>query len=185
MAWIDVVEKDAADGRLAELYRTIARSRGKVSNIMRIHSLSPETMQAHMDLYLAVMFGKAGLSRVQRELVALVVSAANRCDYCVRHHGEALNFYWKDRERVRAAAVDFRGVELSGRERALAEFAEKLTTRPGDMTESDVSVLRAAGLDDREILSVNLIVAYFNFVNRVASGLGVDLSEDEAEGYVY
>jgi uncharacterized peroxidase-related enzyme len=185
MAWIDVVGEDAAAGRLAELYQAIGRSRGKVSNIMRVHSLSPEAMKAHLDLYLAVMFGKTGLSRAQRELVATVVSAANRCDYCVSHHAEALNAYWKDRERVRTAVADFRNAELSGQERALVEFAEKLTTRPGEMTESDISALRDAGLDDREILSLNLIVAYFNFVNRITLGLGVEFSEEEVKGYAY
>ncbi|MDQ3522084.1 MAG: carboxymuconolactone decarboxylase family protein, partial [Gemmatimonadota bacterium] len=63
-------------------------------------SLHPAAMQAHMDLYMAVMFQRSGISREERELIAVVVSAANRCAYCVSHHAAALNAYWKDQERV-------------------------------------------------------------------------------------
>ena len=180
-----MIDEADASGELKEIYDRIIGSRGKLSNIMRIHSLNPPTMQAHMDLYLKIMFGRSKIRRADRELIATVVSAANGCPYCVHHHAEALNFYWKDRDRVTQATRDFRALDLTGRQRAMLEYAEKLTKTPADVSEADVAALRAEGLTDRDILDVNLIVSYFNFVNRIASGLGVDFSPEEISGYRY
>ncbi len=119
MAFIDTVDEQAATGELEEVYDKLLRSRGKVANIMKVHSLNPRAMQAHMDLYLAVMFGRSGLKRAERELIAVVVSATNGCVYYVQHHAEALNSYWKDSERVQRLTRDFRHAGLSGRETAL------------------------------------------------------------------
>ena len=127
MSWIDEVDVSEADGKLAEMYAALIEQRGKVSNILKVHSLSPEAMGNHLDLYMTLMFGKSGLSRAEREAIAVVVSANNDCDYCVNHHAEALRRYIKD-----------------------------------DLT---------------------LIVAYFNFVNRIALGLGVTFDADELTGY--
>lgn len=185
MTWIRTIEEPNAEGELARVYEHIRTERGKLSNIMRSQSLNPAAMQAHMDLYMAVMFRRSGLTREERELVAVVVSAANRCDYCVGHHAAALTAYWKDPERVRALAVDRASLELPPRARAMADYAETLTRTPDRVTEADVAALRAAGLTDEEILGVNLVTAYFNFVNRIALGLGVAHSEEEVGGYHY
>jgi len=185
MPWIDEIDEDAATGELKDLYDTIAQRRGKLSNIMRVHSLHPGAMQAHMDLYLRIMFDRSELRREERELVAVVVSAANGCTYCVRHHAEALRAYWKDEERVRQAARDYRQLDLSERIRAMLAYASDLTRAPAAVDEAAVERLRAAGLSDRAILDINLVTSYFNFVNRIAEGLGVDVSEQEVGGYRY
>jgi len=185
VAWIEVMLEEKAQGELAEVYRRIAGSRGKVANIMRVQSLNPDSMRVHLDLYLAVTFGPSGLSRNERELIAVVVSEVNGCAYCVAHHGEALCHYWQDRERVEQAARDFLGLELPERTRRILAYAKKLTCAPHEMKEGDVRRLREVGLSDREILDVNLIVSYFNFVNRIALGLGVELSPDDISGYRY
>lgn len=185
MAFIDTVDEQAATGELKEVYDKLLRSRGKVANIMKVHSLNLSAMQAHMDLYLAVMFGRSGLKRAERELIAVVVSATNGCAYCVQHHAEALNNYWKDSERVRHLTRDFRHAGLSGRETAMLEYAVKLTNAPETMAEADVAALRAQGLEDGDVLDLNLITSYFNFVNRIALGLGVDVSPEEVSGYRY
>ena len=67
--------------------------KGKLSNILKIHSLLPKTMITHLDFYMSIMFDKEGIRRADAELIATVVSAANKCDYCVNHHAEALKFY--------------------------------------------------------------------------------------------
>jgi uncharacterized peroxidase-related enzyme len=185
MSWIDVVLEADAEGKLAAIYETISGARGKVSNIMRVHSLKPKAMQAHMKLYLSVMFGRSGLSREERELIATAVSAANDCPYCKHHHAAALDAYWQDPERVESFMNDWRSVELSERETALIEYAVKLTRTPGEMQQGDVERLRERGLDDEEVLATNLVTSYFNFVNRIALGLGVEFSESEMSGYHY
>jgi len=140
-------------------------------------------MGNHLDLYMTLMFDKSGLSRSEREAIAVVVSATNECAYCVNHHAEALRRYVKDEDTLEMLmAAD--GLEtLEPRLSNIVRHAEKLTSAPAAMTESDLDELRAVGLSDRDILDVSLIVAYFNFVNRIALGLGVSYSAEELSGY--
>ena len=184
MAWIESIHEDFASGELAEVYSNIRGKRGKLSNIMRIHSLNPAAMRAHMSLYRGIMFGEAGLSRGLREAIAVVVSGANGCEYCLRHHSEALGAHWSA-EMVEAVSADYRSAELSEPRRTALDYAAKLTESPGEISESDIDRLRVAGFSDAEILNINLATAYFNFVNRIAMGLGVEFSEEEATGYKY
>jgi uncharacterized peroxidase-related enzyme len=183
MSWISEIEVSEADGKLAATYAMLIKQRGKVSNILKVHSLNPDAMNSHLDLYMTIMFGKSGLSRLEREAIAVVVSANNECDYCVNHHAEALRRYLKDEETI-ALLMTADGLEtLEPRLSNIVRHAEKLTMAPGAMTESDLGELRAEGLSDDDILDLTLIVGYFNFVNRIALGLGVSFSEDELIGY--
>jgi uncharacterized peroxidase-related enzyme len=183
MPWIKVIDEAEAAGKLKEVYDDVIRERGKLSNIMRVQSLNAEAMARHLGLYVTLMFGESALTRAEREFIAVVVSSANHCEYCVNHHARPLRSYWKDDERVDAAIRDWREAPLSPRERALAAYAEKLTRAPGDVAEEDVAALRALGLSECDILDVNMITAYFNFVNRIAAGLGVEHTPDEVRGY--
>ena len=183
MSWINEIEVSDADGKLAEMYAELIRKRGKVSNILKVHSLNPDAMEGHLDLYMTLMFGKSGLSRLEREAIAVVVSAANDCAYCVNHHAEALRRYIKDDETLDLLSTADGLETLEPRLSNIVRHAEKLTSAPGAMTESDLGELRAVDLSDKDILDLTLIVSYFNFVNRIAVGLGVDFSADEMSGY--
>ncbi len=81
MSWIEEIEVDDAEGRLAEIYTELVEKRGKVANILKVHSLNAEAMGNHLDLYMTIMFGKSGLSRAEREAIGVVVSANNDCAY--------------------------------------------------------------------------------------------------------
>jgi uncharacterized peroxidase-related enzyme len=183
MSWIDEVDVADAGGQLEAIYAELVAKRGKVSNILKVHGLNPEAMQNHLDLYMTIMFGKSGLTRAEREAVAVVVSAENDCAYCVNHHAEALRRYIKDDETLdMLMAAD--GLEtLQPRLSNIVRHAEKLTSAPSAMTESDLGELRAVGLSDKDILDLTLITAYFNFVNRIALGLGVEFTPEEMTGY--
>ncbi len=183
MSWINEIEVSDADGKLAEMYAELIKKRGKVSNILKVHSLNPDAMEGHLDLYMTLMFGKSGLSRLEREAIAVVVSAANDCAYCVNHHAEALRRYIKDDETLDLLSTADGLETLEPRLSNIVRHAEKLTSAPGAMTESDLGELRAVDLSDKDILDLTLIVSYFNFVNRIAVGLGVDFSADEMSGY--
>jgi uncharacterized peroxidase-related enzyme len=186
MAWIRTVELDAADEQLRSVYNRITGDRGKLSAIMQVQGLNPSALTAHMDLYMSTMFAPGGVSRAERELVAVVVSSANRCRYCVSHHAAALMAYWRDEARVRQAGEDWRNVEgLTERERAMVDYAEALTREPSTVGRERVDAMRRAGLSDDDVLNVNLVVAYYNFVNRIAEGLGVEINPDEIGGYNY
>jgi uncharacterized peroxidase-related enzyme len=184
MSWIEEIDAGEADGKLAETYAALIRQRGKVSNILKVQSLNPDALGNHLDLYMTLMFGKSGLSRAEREAVAVVVSASNECGYCVNHHVEALRHFIDD-EEILTLLMSADGLEtLEPRLSNIVRHAEKLTTAPGAMTESDLGELRAVGLSDKDILDLTLVVGYFNFVNRIAVGLGVDSSDDEVRGYL-
>lgn len=184
MAWIEVIDDADASGSLREAYDEIIDARGKLSNILRVHSLHPEAMVSHTQLYMDLLFGSSNLRRAEREALATVISATNECTYCVRHHAEALNAYWKDKVRVDRLIDDYRTVE-DDRLCAMLEYGVKLTRDPASVTEADVEALREAGFSDRDILDINLITSYFNFVNRIAEGLGIEFTEEEATGYAY
>lgn len=185
MAWIDIIDEQDASGELADVYASLQGGRGKVANIMKVQSLNPKTMRTHMDLYMSVMFGRSGLKREERELIAVIVSALNGCDYCINHHAEALEHYWHDRDRIDRVVEDYRNAELPERALALLDYASKLTRTPQEMNEADLAALRDVGLSDKDILDTNLIIGYFNFVNRIATGLGVTFSLEEVAGYKY
>jgi uncharacterized peroxidase-related enzyme len=183
VSWIREVDEAAAEGEIAGLYAELREKRGKVSNILKVHSLRPSALRHHLDLYIGVMFGPGRLSRRQRELVAVAVSQTNGCAYCVAHHAEALGRYVRDEEELSALRENALQPFLGPAESAMVEYAIKLTRAPQEVSESDVMALRSAEWADEDILLINLIVAYFNFVNRVALGLGVTYSELEAAGY--
>ncbi len=183
--WIQVIEPGQAQGRLKEIYYETLKKRGALAAVHKIHSLNPESLRAHMDLYMTLLFGQSPLLRRERELIAVAVSRANGCAYCVGHHSDAFARYEKAAARVEAAKAG-RWEEFPPGEAALCRFAEKLTLKPSDSTEADVSALRAAGYNDQAVLDAVQIAAYFNFVNRLVLGLGVNLEEGAVrDGFKY
>lgn len=186
MAFIDIIEPEDATGRLREIYKDLEKKRGKLAQIHKIQSLNPETITAHMDLYMSVMFNKSPLSRAQREMIAVVVSAANDCEYCQQHHGQALNHYWKNQERIEQLREDYNKLDLDNVDMRLCQLAKVLTKYPDKMDEDKyLQPLRNAGFSDRAILDAVLVISYFNFVNRMVLGLGVETNEEEMQGYKY
>lgn len=186
MPFIDIVEPTDASGSLKEIYNGLQKSRGKLAMVHKIQSLNPESITAHMDLYMTIMFGKSPLKRAQREMIAVVVSAANKCNYCLLHHSEALNHYWKNEERVKKLQDDYSSVNLADVDRRLCELAENLTKKPHSLDEQrDIQPLKDLGLSDRAVLDATLVISYFNFVNRMVLGLGVKTDAEEVKGYNY
>lgn len=182
LSWIREIDETDADPALADVYEHIRGQRGRVANILRVHSLDPGALQAHLDLYMHLMFSRSGLSRLEREAVAVAVSAENACAYCVAHHLEALHRYVPNPD-VLDAVREGHHHHLPMRLAAMLDHARVLTRHPSGCKESHIVALHAAGLDDAEILRVTLVVAYFNFVNRIALGLGVAAGADEVQGY--
>ncbi|MGI9544977.1 MAG: peroxidase-related enzyme [Cyclobacteriaceae bacterium] len=185
MAFIQVIPPEAAEGRLKEIYDDLVQKRGKLAEVHKIQSLNPESIIKHMDLYMEIMFGKSPLRRYQREMIAVVVSAANQCEYCITHHAEALLHFWKDKEQVDQVINDFNQSSLNSSDLALCQYTLALTRRPEEVGIKEVSILKDEGFDDRAVLDAALVISYFNFVNRMVLGLGVALEEDGGKGYAY
>jgi len=185
MAFIKTIVPEDAEGELKRIYQDLEKSRGKIAEVHKIQSLNPDALVAHMELYMAIMFGKSPLKRYQREMLGVVVSAGNRCEYCVNHHEQALLAYWKDKEKSRLLITDRSELELSDADRLLCKLAEDLTKNQDQDHSNHISGLRDTGLEDRAILDAVQVIAYFNFVNRMVLGLGVEFSEEEMKGYKY
>jgi len=185
LVWIETVSEQKATGDLKRAYEAVLRSRGKVSNIMRAQSLNPNAMRAFLELYVTLVFGKSGLSRGERETIATIISARNKCDYCVSHHGEALRFYLKNGDQLGSLRGGHQPENLSPRAKALIDYALKLTLEPSRIVKQDTDALRTFGISDSEILDLVLLTGYMNFVNRLAQGLGVEHDEQEAREYKY
>lgn len=184
MARIKVIEHEEASGRLLEIYNNLVKTRGKLADVHKIQSLRPESIVKHMDLYMEIMYTKSELTRAEREMMAVVVSVANGCQYCQLHHAEALNHYWKDENKIAQLRSDYKMLALESRLSVLCEFAEILTQNPSGFSEPlFVEKLKHEGFSDNAILDATLVVAYFNFVNRIVMALGVEANEKEIKGY--
>ncbi|MDH3648418.1 MAG: peroxidase-related enzyme [Saprospiraceae bacterium] len=185
MPFIRTISYKESAGYLKHIYDDLIKKRGKLADVHKIQSLNPESIVAHMDLYMCVMFGKSPLRRYQREMMAVVVSRCNNCTYCVGHHAAALMHFWKDSEKVSQLAKDYRLVKLTDLDMWLCRLADILTVHPDQTEESEILIaLRKIGLDDKGILDATLVIAYFNFVNRIVLGLAVEQEEDVG-GYKY
>jgi uncharacterized peroxidase-related enzyme len=183
--WIRVISFEEAKGRLREIYEDTLKKRGRLAEVHKIHSLNPESLTTHMDLYLTLMYGKSPLPRREREMIGVTVSQVNQCPYCVIHHYDALAVYEK-RDEYLQAIREMSWEDLDEKDQRICIFAERLTIQPWEVKEEDLNSLREVGLSDHAILDIVQIVGYFNYVNRIVSGLGVPLeSSDEREGYKY
>lgn len=180
MAWIDTISPEHATGEVAAYYEAVSQARGGVADVHQVQSLNPRTMRAHLELYKSVVFARSTLSRVDRERIAVVVSAANRCPYCIGHHGEALRNLDDDPTVVEALEAGQIPEALGERERALLTWARERTLAPWEAHEAEVKRLRELGVDDRGIFDASATCAYFNFVNRLVLMLGVQLESDYA-----
>ena len=180
MSWIQLIDPDRATGELRDIYNDIASARGGIADVHRVQSLNARVLRAHLELYRAVMFARSTLSRIARERIAVVVSEANRCAYCVAHHSEALLQLGDDRDVVESLGRGELPGQVESGDLALLRWARTAAVRPYECSESDVQGLRSVGFDDKAILDAALTVAYFSFVNRLVLMLGVEVERDYA-----
>ncbi len=186
MTYIKIIQHDEAEGDLKDIYDNLVATRGQLAEVHKIQSLNPKSIVNHMELYMTIMFGKSPLKRYQREMIAVVVSIANNCQYCKTHHGEALLHFWKDESKVQQLSDDYAKLELAEVDRVLCDYAKALTKTPNSGKEKVLTdQLKSLGLEDRAILDAALVISYFNFVNRMVIGLGVHLEDDAGKGYEY
>ncbi|MBM84630.1 MAG: alkylhydroperoxidase [Rhodospirillaceae bacterium] len=182
-AWIKMIADKDADTNLLDAFSMARTPHGTVDNVMRVHSLRPNTMRGHVVLYRAALHdGDNTIETWLQEAVSSYVSILNNCPYSLANHwANAKHLLGDDvrAERIeKALHADRPGDALEGPELELMKYARKLTLHPRDMQEADVIDLRLAGWDDGQILEVNQIIGYFNYVNRCLNGLGVTPAGD-------
>ena len=142
---------------------------GFVPNVLKAYAFDGAKLSAFVAMYNDLMLAPCGLSKLEREMIAVAVSSHNRCYYCLVAHGAAVRALSGDPPLGELMAMNYRAARLSTRERAMLDFAVKLTAEPWRVEEEDREGLRRAGFTDRDIWDIAAVAAFFNMSNRVAS----------------
>jgi uncharacterized peroxidase-related enzyme len=142
---------------------------GFIPNVLLAYAFDTAKLEAFAAMYNDLMLGESGLSRLEREMIAVAVSSQNRCYYCLTAHGAAVRQYSGDPLLGEHLVMNYRAARLNKRQRAMLDFAVKLTSSPWSVEETDRERLRRAGFSDRDIWDISAIVGFFNMSNRVAS----------------
>jgi uncharacterized peroxidase-related enzyme len=153
-------------------YFNICREKlGMLPNVLRSYALRPKKLSNFVSTYNELMLGESGLSKLEREMIAVVVSSTNHCYYCLVAHGQAVRELSNDPELGEMMAFNYRVAKLSDRHRAMLDFAYKLTSAPATVDETDRAALRKVGFAAEEIFDIADTIGFFNQSNRVAIAL--------------
>ncbi|MCW8834867.1 MAG: peroxidase-related enzyme [Rhodospirillales bacterium] len=144
---------------------------GMVPYVLKALTGNQEKLRNFSKFYNELMLGASGLSKLEREMIAVAVSSANRCYYCLVAHGQAVRQYSDDPQLGEMMVMNYRVAELDARQRAMLDFAWKLTKTPQDIGDADRQGLRDVGFSDADIFDICDVVGFFNYTNRMAHGL--------------
>ncbi len=144
---------------------------GFVPNVLEAYAFDNAKLQAFILMADDLMLGDSGLSKLEREMIAVAVSSVNHCHYCLTAHGAAVRQRAKDPEMGELIAQNYRAADLPPRQRAMLDFAVKLTETPDKIEEEDRQALRRAGFSDRDIWDIAAVAAFYNMSNRLAAAV--------------
>ena len=170
------VEDMPAD--LAERIQQIADKTGFVPNVFLALAHRPAELRAFMAYYDAVMEREGGLAKADREMVVVATSALVSCNYCVVAHGAILRVRARDTRISDFVALNYRQAPITARQRAMLDYAVKLSATPDRVDEDDLAALRASGFDDEEIWDIAAVVALFALSNRMAHAIALKPNEE-------
>jgi uncharacterized peroxidase-related enzyme len=142
---------------------------GFIPHVLAAYAFDNAKLEAFAAMYNDLMLGDSGLSRLEREMIAVAVSSQNRCYYCLTAHGAAVRQYSGNPLLGEHLVMNYRAARLSKRQRAMLDFAVKLTAQPWTLEEGDRERLRRAGFTDRDIWDISAVAGFFNMSNRVAA----------------
>jgi uncharacterized peroxidase-related enzyme len=142
---------------------------GFVPNVLLAYAFDSAKLEAFAAMYNDLMLAPSGLSKLDREMIAVAVSSANRCYYCLAAHGAAVRQLSGDPVLGELMVMNYRAARLSKRQRAMLDFAVKLTQQPWGIEEPDRAALRRASFTDRDIWDISAVAGFFNMSNRIAS----------------
>ena len=142
---------------------------GFVPNVLRAYAFDMPKLEAFIAMYNDLMLAPSGLSKLEREMIAVAVSSVNHCHYCLTAHGAAVRQRAKDPEMGELIAQNFRAADLPPRQKAMLDFAVQLTEAPDKIDEADRQELRRLGFNDRNIWDIAAVAAFYNMSNRLAA----------------
>lgn len=183
MSWIKTINYESANTSLKKIYDRVKGPNNKIDNVLKIHSLRPHSLVGHMALYKNVLHNSNNtLPKWYLEALGTFVSYLNQCDYCFDHHYEGFRKLINDGPK----AEEFRNAVMNGRIEDFftdqylvgCQYAEKLTLHHSTIEKKDIENLKQVGFTEGEILEINQVTSYFNYVNRTVVGLGVNTKGD-------
>jgi uncharacterized peroxidase-related enzyme len=178
ISWFPVPDESELPDDLRGLFAKARENLGFVPNVFRVMAYRPQRLSAWFDHYKQLHEPTENLDEAEREMIAVVVSAANRCLYCLVAHGAALREALGDPVLADRITFDHRRAGLDAKRRAICDAAWKLTTDPHEFTAADLDELRGHGLTDEEVWDVVEVAAMYNFTNRMASATGMLPNEE-------
>lgn len=179
ISWLEVPEREELPEDVRALFAKAEEKLGHIPNVFRVFALTPRHFMAWFRYYdLLMRDEESELSRAEREMIGVVVSSENRCEYCLGAHGSYLRELDGDPVRDEVLIHNYRRARLSERERALLDFAVRMSGDSFEMTEQELEPLRKVGLGDEAIFEAAQVAAMFNFTNRLANALGWKPNEE-------
>ena len=151
---------------------------GLVPNVLKAYAFDIDKLNAFTAIYNDLMLAESGLTKLEREMIAVAVSSLNRCWYCQVAHGAAVRELSGDPVLGEALVMNWRVARLTDRQRAMLEFAEKLTLSSSRIAEDDRQLLRDVGFSDRDIWDIASVTGFFNMTNRIASATAMEPNPD-------
>ena len=142
---------------------------GFVPNVLAAYAFDNAKLRAFILVADDLMLGDSGLSKLEREMIAVAVSSVNHCHYCLTSHGAAVRQRAGDPELGELMVNNYRAADLPPRQQAMLDFAVKLTEQPDKIEEADRGALRKAGFGDRDIWDIAAVAAFYNMTNRMAA----------------
>jgi uncharacterized peroxidase-related enzyme len=166
---LDLGADDRLEPEIEAYFGKCEEKLGFVPNVFRAYAFDNAKLKAFILMSDDLMLGESGLSKAEREMIAVAVSAINHCHYCLTSHGAALRQRAKDPELGETIAQNYRAAGLDTRRKAMLDFAAKLTETPDKIEEADRVALRRAGFSDRDIWDIAAVASFFNMSNRMAA----------------
>lgn len=166
-----VPEEESLPEDLQTLFEQNRAKPGFVPNVFRTYSLRPQQLRGFIALYDALMADESNLTKAEREMIAVAVSAQNHCFYCMTSHGAILRVRSGDPLLADTIMCNYRAADLTPRQRAMLDLAVKITDAPDTVSDADIDGLRAHGFSDEAIFDIIQIAAFFNYSNRVANAV--------------
>ncbi len=151
---------------------------GMVPNVLRAYAFDIDKLNAFAGMYNDLMLADSALSKLEREMIAVAVSSVNKCYYCLVAHGAAVREMSGDPQLGEALVMNYRVAKISAKQRAMLDFAVKLTEASAKVEEADRQALRNAGFTDRDIFDIASVAGFFNMTNRVASATDMRPNDD-------
>jgi uncharacterized peroxidase-related enzyme len=172
-----VPKRSQLDPDLRKYFALCDEKIGFLPNVLAAYSFDQAKLRAFSGLYNDLMLADSPLTKLEREMIAVVVSSANHCYYCLVAHGQAVRQLSGDPALGELLVMNYRAAKLPRRQRAMLDFAHQLTTRPAEVGDADRAKLRRAGFSDRAIWDIAAVASFFNMTNRMATA--VDMMPNE------